>query len=159
MRNGSGSKGDVFHANCRYFVKKKEMYTEQKEKKSILIVEDDPTNIFITEKYLQEHFQGDSVTNGYDALKAMEKRKYDVILMDINLGDEKMDGIRTMRMIRQNRKYRHTKIFAITAYSNNRESYIKQGFDEFFMKPVNEGLLELINQSIVAEPRKEVVFI
>ena len=114
---------------------------------NILIVEDDPIHAFILETHLKNHFNCDSVTNGHDALAAIEKQKYNVNLMDINLNDSAMDGIKTMRTIRYNRKYRHTKIIAVTAASDDREWFMKQGFDGHYMKPMTEeGLLEEINK-------------
>lgn len=114
---------------------------------NILIVEDDPINILISETHLKEHFNCQSVTNGHTALEAIEKQKFDVILMDINLNNPAMDGIKTMRMIKYNRKHSHTKIIAITASSDAREWFLKQGFDGHYMKPITgKGILEEISK-------------
>ncbi|HWY11434.1 MAG TPA: response regulator [Bacteroidia bacterium] len=116
-------------------------------KSNILIVEDDAIHAFIAEAQLKEYYNTHWVDNGHEALKAIEKQKYEVILMDINLNDPAMDGIKTMRTIRFNRKHRHTKIIALTAASDAREWFIKQGFDGHYMKPITvQGLLEEINK-------------
>jgi two-component system, sensor histidine kinase and response regulator len=106
---------------------------------NVLIVDDDPICIFIAKQSLKDYFNIDSVTNGYDAMEAIEQKQYHVILMDINLGDETMDGIRTMRNIRNIRKHRHTKIYAVTVYSNGKDWFLKQGFDGLFSKPVSDS--------------------
>lgn len=132
------------------------MSTPLGKRRNVLIVDDDLINIFIAGEFLKNHFDVHGVVNGHEALNAVEKAHYDIILMDINLGDEKMDGLRTMRMIRNNRKNRNVKIFAVTTYSNSPELYIKQGFDEFFMKPVSEKLVEQLINIIVVENQKNI---
>lgn len=118
-------------------------------KTNVLIVEDDPIHTFIAETHLKNNYNTHSVTSGHSALEAIETRKFDVILMDINLNDPAMDGIKTMRTIRYNRKHRHTKIIAVTSASDAREWFLKQGFDGHFMKPITEqGISEEINKHL-----------
>ena len=125
-------------------------------KANILIVEDDKIHTYIAETHLKNHFHYRSVTTGYAALEAIEKEKFDVILMDINLNDETMDGIKTMRTIRYNRKHRHTKIIAVTAASDAREWFLKQGFDAHYLKPLYENeIVEEINKQL----EKDVIII
>ncbi|MGZ3882658.1 MAG: response regulator [Bacteroidia bacterium] len=113
----------------------------------ILIVEDDRLSAFLAEKNLEGHFKTTVVTNGHSALEAVEQTKFDAILMDINLGDEMMDGLRTMRMIKQHIRHEKMKIFAITSVSDAREWYIKQGFEDLIMKPINEEKIRNIIKS------------
>jgi len=115
-------------------------------KPNILIVEDDPIHAFIAETHLKNHYNITTVTNGHDALAAVEKQKFDVILIDINLNEPSMDGLKTMRNIRYDRKNLYTKIIAVTAASDAREWFVKQGFDGHYLKPLSEkGILEEIN--------------
>lgn len=113
----------------------------------ILIVEDDRLSAFLAEKNLEKHFKTTVVTNGYDAIAAVDQNKFDAILMDINLGDELMDGLRTMRTIKQNVRHEKLKIFAITSVSDAREWYIKQGFEDLIMKPISEEKIVTIIKS------------
>lgn len=114
----------------------------------ILAVDDDPISIMITETLLQKNFHVHSVTNGQEALEAMKEHHYDIVLMDINLGDETMDGIRTMQCIKQDSRYAGTKVFAVTSYSDNHEWYIAQGFDDLYTKPIiKEEMIEVINKA------------
>ena len=122
------------------------MKTGANEIKKILIVEDNLVTIFIIEKLLGKYFQTHSVTNGYEALKVLEDNNYDVILMDINLGNLDMDGIKTMQKIKFDKRHKRTKIIAITTFSDERQWYIKQGFDELIIKPLlEEQTITLIN--------------
>lgn len=121
------------------------MKTTNNKITNILVVDDDPIAIFLAKELLEGKFNAIGVTNGYDAVKALEENYFDIILMDINLGDDRMDGLRTMRLIRQTSKFKRVKIIALTAHAHNREFYIKQGFDELHLKPINEELFEKIN--------------
>jgi len=117
--------------------------------KNILIVDDDQVSLFLCESILNPFYNTVSVTNGYDAIKMTEENKYDVILMDINLADMNMDGIRTMKMIRKNSKYRKAKIFAITSFSSNKQWFVNVGFDDLFLKPLSEGnIIERIGDEL-----------
>src|SRR4051812_44645218 len=110
----------------------------------ILIVDDDPLSIFLSERMLTKHYFTHSVQNGYEALRLLERKEFDIVVMDINLGDINMDGIKTMRKIRENPKIRDSKIFALTAFSHNKRWYIDQGFDELFIKPLTNDIFDVI---------------
>lgn len=119
---------------------------------SILIVDDDRISVMIAEALLQKYFHIHSAANGPEAMSVMEQEQIDIVLMDINLGDEVMDGIKTMKAIRQDGRYAHAKIFAVTACSDNdKEWYLQQGFDDLYIKPIiKEEMIEVINQSFPA---------
>jgi len=120
------------------------MGQEESRFKNVLIVEDDPICGFLAETVLKNYFNTIIVTNGYDALEWIEKQNFDVILMDINLNNPSMDGIKTMRTIKFNRKYKKIKILAVTASSGDKEWFLKQGFDGHCMKPLMEK--EIVNE-------------
>lgn len=116
---------------------------------NVLIVEDDPICGFLAQSVLKNHYAITMVTNGYAALQAVEKQTFDVILMDINLNDAEMDGIKTMRTIRYNRKHNHIKIIAVTASANDKDWFVKLGFDGQYMKPVlKEKIIPVIEKYI-----------
>ena len=118
-------------------------------KKKILIVEDDEQAALIAEKILEKYFSVTIVTNGYIAVSAVELIKFDAVLMDINLGDHRMDGLRTMHKIKAGSRNKRLKIFAITAFSDTRDWYINQGFDDMIIKPLDEEkATEIINNKI-----------
>ncbi|MCW3077709.1 MAG: sensor hybrid histidine kinase [Bacteroidetes bacterium] len=123
----------------------------------ILIVDDDPLSIFIAERILKKDFNYESVQSGQAALSIVENQKFDLILMDINLGDINMDGIRTMKIIRQLAAYRYTPIFALTAFSHNKPWYIDQGFDELFIKPLTSDIVKVINDKLFHSLKRKVI--
>lgn len=126
-----------------------DLITERNQPKmgNILIVDDDYVSTLISETLLKKHFNLTSVNNGYDALKAVTENHFDIVLMDINLGDDSMDGIQTMKLMRQNPNCSDTKIFAVTAYYENRDFFINKGFDELYTKPIiKEEMIDAINK-------------
>lgn len=104
----------------------------------ILLAEDDHVNQIVISSMLNK--RGHSVeiaNNGVEALSSCEKKKYDVILMDIQMPS--MDGIEATKRIRQSEgPYRHTPIIALTAFAiqGDRERFMNLGMDEYISKPV-----------------------
>jgi two-component system alkaline phosphatase synthesis response regulator PhoP len=118
---------------------------ETEVKNSVLIVDDDPLSIFLSEKLLKDNYEVKSVANGHNAVLEGEQKAFDIILMDINLGDLNMDGIRTMKMMRRQGLSKNAFIVALTAFSHSKKWYIDQGFDDLFIKPLTRETLAAID--------------
>jgi CheY-like chemotaxis protein len=104
---------------------------------SILLVEDDPANQKVTLLILKKlGYQADAVNNGLEALQALEKIQYDIVLMDILMPE--MDGITATQEIRRIWP-NGPKIIALTAYlmPNGREKCLEVGMDDYIIKPVS----------------------
>lgn len=117
----------------------------------ILYVEDDPINAYVLQKMLA-NFKIDIAKNGVECMNLAAENNYDLVLMDINLGDQDEDGIYYMRQLRK-ANYADKPIVAVTAYamSGDRERFMDAGFDEYFSKPIEKLRLILF----VEEKRKE----
>jgi CheY-like chemotaxis protein len=119
------------------------------KKAAILIVEDNHLDILVIKVLLEKYFNLYIVTNGIDALYAAEEYDFDIILLDINLGDPSMDGIEVMKRLRKNKKTEALKIFAVTAYADNEDYLIEQGFNDVLTKPViKDEIFEILNELI-----------
>ena len=117
--------------------------------KKVLHVEDDPVNAMIMGKLLGLEFHLSQVTDGEACLSAIERERFDIILMDVNLGQGKMNGTDTLKKIKQHPQYRDVPVIAITSYSfpEDEDELLNAGFDDYFAKPVEfSKLIDRINQ-------------
>lgn len=116
--------------------------------KKVLIVEDNELNRRLFENLIGQIFQFESVQNGVEALIKLEKEKFDLILMDIQMPH--MDGITAIRKIIQ-QKISNCPIIAISAYAeeSERENFLQLGFQDFISKPIRpREFLEVVNRTI-----------
>lgn len=109
----------------------------------ILVVEDNRTNRLLISTYLEKFGHTfEIVTSGAQALEIIEKRKFDIILMDVKMPD--MDGIETTRRIRQSKgDSRSIPIIALTANAmyGDRKKYLDAGMDAYVSKPIQAAKL------------------
>jgi CheY-like chemotaxis protein len=120
--------------------------TKKTKVADILVIDDESINVLIYETLLSKHFNLTCVYNAVEALNIIEKQSFDFILMDINLGEWQMNGVELMKKIRQMNPMLKSKIFAVTAYFENRNMFIAEGFDELYTKPIiKEDILEALN--------------
>ncbi len=111
----------------------------------ILVVDDTAINLTVIEGLLkQTQIKVDKALSGEEALKLTLQTKYDLILMDQRM--PKMDGIETMRRIREQERNLNveTPIIALTAdaVQGAKSRYLQAGFTDYLSKPVNGDILE-----------------
>ena len=63
--------------------------------KTILVVDDSPANLTIVRELLKDIYKVNVVTSGDQALKYLEKKKPDLVLLDVCMPG--MDGIETLK--------------------------------------------------------------
>ncbi|NQW02247.1 MAG: CHASE domain-containing protein [Rhodospirillales bacterium] len=108
----------------------------------ILLAEDNTVNAMIAEAFLTQF--GHSVfvaVNGLEAVAAMERSDYDLILMDIHMPE--MNGIEATKAIRNTPAGRHIPIVGLTAeaFAERHQQFKKDGMDEVLTKPFTEDQL------------------
>jgi PAS domain S-box-containing protein len=89
--------------------------------------------------------KADLVTNGRDAITALERQVYDVVLMDMLM--PVMDGMAASREIRARLPpERQPRIIALTAnaLADDRERCIAAGMDDYLSKPVDQRELRRV---------------
>lgn len=104
----------------------------------ILLVEDNATNQKVASLMLQRlGYRADIAGNGLEAIAAVERQPYDVILMDVQMPE--MNGLEATRCIRERwGSQTHHWIIAMTAnaMSGDREACLAAGMDDYISKPI-----------------------
>ncbi|WP_321494388.1 response regulator [uncultured Desulfobacter sp.] len=104
----------------------------------LLVAEDNEVNQQVAKGILENYgFIVDLADNGILALEAVQKTKYDAVLMDINMPE--MDGYAASREIRQLSGYQDLPIIAMTAnaMSGDREKALAAGMNDHVAKPID----------------------
>lgn len=104
----------------------------------ILLAEDNPINQKVGVLMLSRlGYRPDVAANGIEVLEAAAERRYDVILMDLQMPE--MDGIEATRRLRQpGATPGRPRIIAVTAnvMQSDRDMCVAAGMDEFIGKPM-----------------------
>src|SRR6202022_3268825 len=105
---------------------------------NILVAEDNIVNQKVAMGLLRQFgYQTDLVVSGKEAVEAVERQRYDLLFMDIQMPD--MDGLEATRVIcsrmsPSERPY----IVAMTANAmkEDRELFLAAGMDDYLSKPI-----------------------
>jgi two-component system cell cycle response regulator len=109
---------------------------------TVLVVDDLEQNVKLLEaKLSNEYYSVITANGGQEALKILEEKDIDVILLDVMMPD--MDGFETCEKIKNNIKTSHIPVLMVTALSEveYRIKGLKTGADEFLTKPINDTAL------------------
>ncbi len=153
------SKGTVFHLSIPFQKVNEDAMTLKEDEHtmvdlgdvSILAVEDNPFNQIVLKDNLElfsENLDLDVVGNGYEAIEAVQRKQYNIILMDIQLPG--IDGRETAQRIQVLYEEQENKpiILGITAGiskdSDADASFRDFGFNDVIAKPVDPN--DLINK-------------
>ncbi len=116
---------------------------------NILYVEDNKINAMVMDKMLSKNNANVILAeNGSQALKVVKDQRLDLILVDINLGLNQMDGCELLQRFKKLDLLNNIPVFAVTAYAmpGDKQRFINIGFDNYFSKPVNfDKLLDVIS--------------
>ena len=101
--------------------------------KTVLLVDDDPRNIFALSSILERRgMRVLTAANGHDAIRLVNSTPdIALVLMDIMMPE--MDGYRTIAAIRENPSFRRLPIIALTAKAmkGDREESLEAGASEY----------------------------
>jgi PAS domain S-box-containing protein len=104
----------------------------------ILLAEDNAVNQKLALRLLaQMGYRADVAANGLEAIDSLERQKYDVVLMDVQMPE--MDGLEASRQINQRwSRGDRPQIVAMTANAmqGDRELCIAAGMDDYITKPI-----------------------
>jgi signal transduction histidine kinase/CheY-like chemotaxis protein len=113
------------------------------EGKNILVVEDNPVNQLVMKSILKKwkNTTFENAINGLEALDKLRTRKFDLILMDLQMPE--MDGYEATEAIRKGEcgdLYKSIPIIAVTADATEKAKMkvMEVGMDEYITKPVDQ---------------------
>ena len=119
----------------------------------ILLVEDNRVNQRLATRLLEKRGHFVSIAgDGREALAALEKESFDLVLMDLQM--PQMDGFEATTVIREKEKAsrNHLPIIALTAHAmkGDREKCLAGGMDAYLTKPIRPHELdELLHAYVV----------
>jgi PAS domain S-box-containing protein len=104
----------------------------------ILLAEDNAMNQKVALRLLEQlGYRADVATNGLEAIEALERRPYDVVLMDVQMPE--LDGLdATRRICERWPEERRPHIIAMTANAlpEDREACFAAGMNDYVAKPI-----------------------
>jgi PAS domain S-box-containing protein len=116
----------------------------------ILLAEDNLINQKVAVRMLERlGYKADIASNGLEAIQALSRQPYDLVLMDIQMPE--LDGIQATQRIRQEwLPSQQPRIVAMTAnaMADDREICLASGMDDYMSKPVKvEELTRILQHS------------
>jgi len=111
----------------------------------ILVIDDNRMNIRVVEGLMREYgVQVTSALSGADGIKLLESNNFDFVFLDHMMPE--MDGVETLHNIRRKNDpyFKSIPIVALTAnaIAGTREMLLREGFDDFVAKPVENSVLQ-----------------
>jgi signal transduction histidine kinase/DNA-binding response OmpR family regulator len=117
---------------------------------NILLAEDNSVNRLVAQRMLARlGYRVDSVADGNEAVEAVQRRAFDVILMDVQMPS--LDGLAATRQIRGKSGITQPWIIAMTAnaMTGDREACLGAGMNDYITKPIK---LQELQQALVRVP-------
>jgi signal transduction histidine kinase/DNA-binding response OmpR family regulator len=121
----------------------------------ILLAEDNAVNQMVGLLMLSRlGYAAELAESGQQALDAVEKNPFDLILMDIQMPD--MNGIEASRRIREKLGAQCPPIFALTAEAleGDKQRFLNLGFDGYLSKPLEAQTLQTMLKSVKRRPEQ-----
>ena len=117
----------------------------EKHPLNILVAEDNIINQkLVTRMFDKMGYQVDIAANGIEVIQALERQKYNLIFMDVQMPE--MDGLEATRIIKKDFTTNSPTIIAITANAmqGDKEICFAAGMDDYISKPIKIEEVELM---------------
>ncbi len=134
---------------------------ERRPALNVLVADDSPTNRMLAVRLLEKRgHRTFAVENGREAVDAVAKNSFDLVLMDIQMPE--LDGIAATQAIREAEPEDESRlpIVALTAHAmeSDRQRCLAAGMDAYISKPfVADELYATIEQLAVASPTRDAI--
>jgi two-component system sensor histidine kinase/response regulator len=110
--------------------------------RTVLVVDDNELNQeVVTDLLLAVQVKVDRASGGLEALRKINERHYDAVLMDVHMPG--MDGLSAARQIRAQPRFAQLPIIALTAQvlEEERDATVAAGMNAHLTKPIDEASL------------------
>ena len=125
-----------------------ELLNEKITQSHILLVEDNTINQQVAKEMLEGlNLSVVIVNNGIEALSAIKKSVFDLVLMDLQMPE--MDGFQATKEIRYDTNFDDLPIIAMTAHNmvGDKEKCLLAGMNDHIAKPINpDELLQILSK-------------
>ena len=122
------------------------------EKKTILIVDDEPDIVNLTEKFLKlGDFNTLTCNNGRDALEIIEEKFNEVSLVLLDIMMPGTSGYSVLKEIKENEKYKHIIVilFTVKSFNEDIQKGKKLGADGYLTKSFSgKELLKYVQEKL-----------
>jgi DNA-binding response OmpR family regulator len=111
---------------------------EEKKKHLILIVDDEPDILNLTEKFLKlGDFDTITSENAKEALRVLEERYTDISLILLDVMMPGKSGMEVLRQIKGERRYDHIHVvlFTVKSFVEDIQKGKRLGADDYIVKP------------------------
>ena len=109
----------------------------------MLLAEDNPNTQVLMQELLEPYGEVTVTSTAGEALEAAQHGRYDLVLLDINLGGQR-SGADVVQQLRAMPAYKGVPIAALTAYALPGDRFLAMGFDTYLSKPFDvDELLKL----------------
>ena len=125
-------------------------FHEKEQRGRILLVEDNDVNQEVLKYFLQDTgYRLEIVATGRDALEALERARYDVLLLDVQLPD--IDGVEVAKIIRKNSRWDALPIIALTAHGlpQDKTRCMAAGMTGYLVKPLEQHAVIATIESVL----------
>lgn len=116
---------------------------DEERKPSILAVDDMPSILQLLQMTLAPDYEVSTAQSGEEALQAVAARNFDLILLDVMMPG--MDGLETLRRLRQLPTFATTPVIFLTAVDDllSEQKALELGADDYIVKPFKPSLVQL----------------
>lgn len=117
-----------------------------------LVVDDEPMNLLVAKEIFRGYeMEVETAGSGPEAIEACGKQDFELIFLDHMMPG--MDGVETLKKLRK-MQADTGRIFTIVAFTANavsgaREMFLREGFDEFIFKPIENSELEHVLKKVL----------
>ncbi|MDX1740219.1 MAG: ATP-binding protein, partial [Rhodothermales bacterium] len=108
-----------------------------------LVLDDSLETSELIRFFLEPYFESTVAQSADEVFASTWEKRFDIVLLDINLGDEEWSGLDVMAVLRKLPEYEKTPIIAVTAYAlpGDQKRFMDAGFDGYVSKPFVRGKL------------------